>query len=112
MNWIEFKSALSAEFVPPDHVGRARDRLHRLKHTSSVSKYLSKFGNETLTIPEMSDWEKLDRFCTGLKYEIRVEVLKSTVHTFKESTAVALGIDSALWTAGHTGSLSSCKEET
>lgn len=70
-----------------------------MKHNASVSKFLAEFRNIVLTIPEMSDGEKLDRFCTSLKYEIRVEVLKSGVSTFDEAASVALRIDSALWTA-------------
>lgn len=40
----------------------------------------------------------MDRFCTTLKYEIRVEVLKSAVGTFEEAEGVALRTDSAIWT--------------
>lgn len=98
-SWEDFKKTVIAEFVPPDHVRRARDKLRGLKHNSSVSKYLAEFRNVTLTIPDMSDGEKMDRFCTGLKYEIRVEVLKSAVATFDKAASVALRIDSALWTA-------------
>ena len=87
-------------FVPPDHVRRARDKLCRVKQSSSASEYLSEVRNDILTIPEMSDGEKLDWFCTGLNYEIRVEVPKSALGTFVDVTSVALRIDSALWTAG------------
>ena len=65
-----------AEFVPSDHVRLARDKLRRLRQTSAVSKYLAEFRNLALTNPDMTDGEKLDKFCVGLKYEVRVEVLK------------------------------------
>ena len=100
LTWLDFRTTVISEFVPPDHVRRARDMPRRLKQSSSVSQYFSEFRNVILTIPDMSDGEKLDRFCTGLKYEIRVEVLNSAVGTFEDATSVALRIDSALWTAG------------
>lgn len=64
----KFEKRLISEFVPSDHVRRARAMLRRLNHTSSVSKYLDKFGNIILTIPDVTDGEKLDRFCSGIKY--------------------------------------------
>ena len=84
MTWEDFKKKVGAEFIPSDHVRRARDKLRRLKHTSSISKYLAEFRNIILTIPDVTDDEKLDRFCSGLKYEIRVEVLKSGVDSLMQ----------------------------
>ena len=36
-----FRKLVVAEFVPIDHVCRARDKLRRLRQTSVVSKYLA-----------------------------------------------------------------------
>lgn len=65
--WALFKQCIRAEFVPDDHIRRARDRLRKLKQTTSVSKFLSEFRNVTLTIPDMADGEEWDKFCFGMK---------------------------------------------
>lgn len=98
--WQEFKAKVIAEFVPDDHVRRARDRLRKLTQTTSVAKYLSEFRNIVLTIPGMNDGEMWDKFCSGLKYEVRIEVMKSTVATFDDAAKVALRVDSAIYGAG------------
>lgn len=99
-SWNAFKEALRTEFIPSDHVRRARDRLRRLRQTHSVSKYLSLFRNVALTITDMNAGEKLDKFVDGLKQEIRIEVMKSSVSTFEEAAQVALRVDSAIYASG------------
>lgn len=95
--WEEFRSMILSEFVPEDHVRRARDRLRRLKQTSSVSKYIAEFRNCVLMINDVSAGERFDRFVQGLKKEVRLEVLKSQASEFEEATRIALRVDSALW---------------
>lgn len=51
----------------------------------------------------MNDGEMWDRFCSGLKYEVRLEVMKSNVATFEEAAKISLRVDSALWTMGKQG---------
>lgn len=97
--WDTFKAAVVSEFVPEDHVRRARDKLRKMRQTTSVSKYLSDFRNVVLTIPGITDGEKWDKFCAGLKYEVRLEVMKSAVTDFDEAAKVALRVDSAIWSA-------------
>lgn len=98
-SWIEFKSAIIQEFVPAHHAESARDKLRKLKQTRTVGSFVSEFQNMILTIPGMHEDEKIDRFLEGLKYNIRVEVLKAQVNTFDECARVALNIYSALWRA-------------
>lgn len=95
--WQEFKQALMAEFLPEDHIRRARDRLRRVKQKGSASEYIAEFRNIILAVPDISEGEKFDRFIEGLKPNIKVEVMKSTVTTFEEATKMALRVDSALW---------------
>ena len=95
--WEDFRAAVAAEFVPHDHVRRARDKLRKLKQTTSVAKFLSDFRNIVLTIPDISDGEKWDKFCAGLKYDVRLEVLKSAATTFEHAAKIALRVDSAIW---------------
>ncbi len=42
-----------------------------------VSSSLSEFRNYILTIPGMSEGDKVDRICNGLKPDLRLEVIKS-----------------------------------
>ena len=73
--WEYFRAAVAAAFVPDDHVRRTQDKLRKLKQTTTVAKFLSDFRNIVLTIPDISDGEKWDNFCAGLKYDVRLEVL-------------------------------------
>lgn len=65
------------EVVPDDHMPLARDRLLRLKQTTSVSKYSADFRNFALTNRDTTEGENADRSVHGLKPEIRLEVMKS-----------------------------------
>ena len=99
-SWDQFKAAMIKEFVPEDHVRRAQDRLRKLKQISSVFRYLSEFRNIVLTISDVTDGKKWEKFCTGLKYEVRLEVMKAITTSFDEAAQIALRVDSALWSAG------------
>ena len=98
--WQEFEAAVRAEFVPQDSIRRARDKLRKLSQRTSVSSYLTEFRNTVLAIPRISDDEKLDRFCSGLKPQVKLEVLKSNPATVDDAARIALSVDSALFGAG------------
>ena len=98
-NWDTFKAAVVSDFIPEYHIRRARDRLRGLKHISSSSKYLYDFHNIVLTISDISDGEKWNKFCIGLKYDVPLEVRKTAVATFDDAAMIALRVDSALWSA-------------
>lgn len=57
---------------------------------------MSEFRNMVLTIPDISQREMFDKFCSGLQYEVRLEVMKSTGNTFNEAVRIALRVDSDL----------------
>ena len=98
--WNDFENALLQEFVPFDSVQRSRDKLRRLVQRTSVSVYLSEFRNITLTIPGISEGEQVDRFCQGLKPQVRLEVMKAGAQTMIEASRIALNVDAALFGAG------------
>lgn len=95
------------EFVLADHVGLARNKLRALVQTSTVPKYLSEFRNICLTIADMNEGERLNKFVSGLKYELHVEVLKKAAGSFEEAAKTTLRTDSAIWGAPHEISRSS-----
>lgn len=94
-----FKKQLVAEFIPSDDTRRGKEKLRNLKQETSVEKYLSEFRNAILMIGEMHEGEKIDRFVDGLKYHVRVEVLKSNFPSFEECACMVLNVDSAMWRA-------------
>lgn len=44
----------------------------------------------------MNEGEKVDKFVSGLKFEILVEFLKSVVSAFEEASQVGIQVDSAI----------------
>jgi hypothetical protein len=62
-----------------------------------VASYISEFRNIVLNIPRITEEEQLDRFCEGLKPEIKLEVLKGNVNKMNEAVRVALNVYSALY---------------
>lgn len=100
VTWANFENMVKNEFIPFDSVQRTRDKMRKLVQRTSVSAYLSEFRNMALMIADMSEGEKLDRFCQGLKPEIRLEVLKAGTNTIDQASRIALSVDSALFGAG------------
>ena len=98
--WKEFKTAVRAEFVPQDSIRRAGDKLRKLSQRTSASSYLTEVRNTVLAIPGVSDDEKLDRFCSVLNTQVKLEVLKSNPATVDDAARIALNVDSALFGAG------------
>lgn len=95
-SWDEFKTMIIGEFVPADHTQRARDKLRKLRQISSVEKYLSEYRNIVLMISDINEGEKLDRFIDGLRYNVKVEVMKSRCHSFEEVARISLQVDNAI----------------
>lgn len=50
-----------------------------------------------LIIPDITEGKKLDKFTDRLRFDVRVEVLKSTDTTLEEAARVALRVDVAMW---------------
>ena len=97
--WNDFEAAVVQEFVPKDSTQRARDKVARLAQKTSVSAYLTEFRNVCLSIPGMSEGEKVDRFVRGLKPLVRIEVIKAGAQSMDDASRIALSVDSALFGA-------------
>ena len=102
--WDGFEVAIEQEFIPFDSVQQSRDKLRQLLQRTSVSSYLSDFRNIVLTIPNMNEGEKVDRFCQGLKPQIKLDVMKSGAQSINDASRIALNVDSALFGAVMLGS--------
>lgn len=100
--WKDFEQLVLQEFVPFDSVQRSRDKLKRLVQRKSVSSYLSEFRNIALMVPDMTEGEKVDRFCQGLQPQIRLEVMKAGARTMEQASRIALNVDSALSGLGYS----------
>ena len=98
--WDAFKQAVKDEFIPQDNIRRVRDRLRNLVQKTSVVHYVESFRNLVIEIPTMSEDEKVDKFISGLKPAVRLEVLKSGAQTLDEVTRIALSVDSAMFNFG------------
>ena len=100
VDWDTFVAKFRLEFIPQDSVERARDKLRSLHQNKSVIAYLNEFRNTVMVIPRISEDEKLDKFVSGLKPEVHLEVRKSRPADFETAAQVALTIDSALFSSG------------
>lgn len=89
ITWQDFTTHIRKEFVPTNAVKSAREKLKRLAQHSSVAAYVRDFRNLALQIPDMSDAEKLDRFVTGLKPQVRRDVDQFDPSTFDDAVARA-----------------------
>lgn len=97
---MELEIILRTEFVTHDSLRRAGDKLGKLLQITSVSAYLTEFRNTLLAMPVITEDEKLDDFCSGVKPQVKLKVLKSDPTTFEQATQIALNVDSALFGAG------------
>lgn len=52
-----------------------------------------------LTIADLTDGDKFDKFVAGLKKQVRIAVMKSTVATFEQAAQVAFRVDGVLWSS-------------
>lgn len=95
--WEQFKNGVKNEFVPQECVQRARDKLRNLRQLGSVSSYLNHFRNIIIETPGITSDEQLDKFCSGLKSPLRIEVLKESPSNMNEASRIALNIDSVIY---------------
>jgi hypothetical protein len=96
-SWEAFMGKVRSEFIPQDHIRRSRDRLRKLRQRTSLVSYISEFRNIALTISGITEDEQFDRFCEGLKPEIKLEVQKSNAASFEAAARIALNVDSAYY---------------
>lgn len=69
--WPEFEEAILKQFIPEDHVRSEREQLRKLRQITSVAKHISEFRNLVWIITYTSGGEKLDKWSSRLKPEVR-----------------------------------------
>lgn len=92
-----FRNFVMIKFIPRDHERCTRDKVHKPRQGTSVLIYLLGFWSCVLTVNDMTNGEKYDRFAQGLKIEVYLEVMKSQCSPFEEVTQIELHVNSALW---------------
>ena len=65
-----------------------------------MSSYLTEFRNTVLALHGNPGDEKLDRFCTGLKPQVRLELLKCNSAKAYDAARIVSTVDSPLFGAG------------
>jgi hypothetical protein len=100
--WQEFKDALTVMFMPVDRAKVARDKLrnaHQRERDSLIS-YTTYMRSLFLSIPDIAEGEKVDRFVGGLIPSLRKEVLMRDATTLEEAIKIATKHDALRRTFG------------
>lgn len=93
-DWDTWKTLLISAFQPVNPSETARDRLARLRQTTSVRAYVAIFRTVCLLIPTITEDEKKDRFIRGLKPKIMNELRIKPPETFEDTVKMAVRLDS------------------
>jgi hypothetical protein len=101
-DWHTFKTALLKKFVPIAPEVLARTKLYHIRQTQSVQTYATEYNMCMLEIPDMTEKDRVDRFCRGLKAEVRVLVELQKPSTLVEAIELATQIDSIMWQSRKT----------
>ena len=97
--WAGFQEELIVQFSPVNKTRNARDKLATCKQQDkeSVRKYATRMREILITLPKVTEDEKLDRFIRNLKPDIRQEIEMTNPDSFDEAVQKAERID-ATWT--------------
>lgn len=87
-SWAQFLQALETRFAPTAY-GDPSGKLFKLAHTTSVTAYLSEFENLANRIVGLSPPFLLSCFISGLKLEIKREVLAQQPHSLSQVAGLA-----------------------
>lgn len=101
--WEAFKTNVSETFEIINSAKTARDRLARLRQTSSVRAYATAFRNVSLDIPGITEDERKDRFLRGLNVNVQREVEIRAPATFEEMVRAAERFDAVTYNLRRSG---------
>jgi hypothetical protein len=95
--WSAFKEALIQRFTPISPERTARQKLVILRQTTSVRSYAQEYNLCMLELPEMEEKDRIYRFISGLKPEIRLHVELKQPVTLSAAVELAIQVDSLMW---------------
>jgi Retrotransposon gag protein len=87
--WPEFTAKLIKRFQPLEDEQAARHKLARLVQRKSVRRYVQRFADTVMRIPDMHEADKLFLFKEGLKLANREWVTRSGATTLLTAMAAA-----------------------
>jgi Retrotransposon gag protein/Zinc knuckle len=90
LDWPMLKEAILDYFVPGGTYATYRSKLRALNQTETVQSYVESFQELRMIVGDVSDAEALDRFVTGLKYEIRQHVTLEDPQSVDKAMEIAL----------------------
>lgn len=98
-NWAQFTDIFLKSFALYDSAEDARHKLDHCRQTSSVRAYVQHFTRYVIDLPEMHEQDKIHRFISGLKPDIRKLVSLQSPGTLSDAIAAASTIDHATFNA-------------
>lgn len=67
---------------------------------TSISSYLTELQNTVIAIWEIFEDEKLEKFCSGLKPQVKLEILKSNLAALGQATQIAFSMTRTIFGTG------------
>ncbi|GFZ08719.1 hypothetical protein Acr_20g0005270 [Actinidia rufa] len=97
-NWQEMKAKLRGKYIPPNYHAKLCEQLIELKQNSmSVDEYMQKFDMLKTRSQVVEDpSQTLARFKTGLRPDIRRELLRQPLYSLEHAFQVALDMEEYL----------------
>jgi Ty3 transposon capsid-like protein/Zinc knuckle len=100
LTWPYFVSLLTTQFKPVDFDLLLRDKLDRLRQTSSVDAYTNVFMDTVSQLPDMSEKDKLHRYLRGLKERTAAHVRAAQPASLQRAIDLATTYDHAVFQQG------------
>ena len=96
-DWPTLSRALVDQFTVLSEEQHARNRLHLLRQTKSVSAFADEFRRLHILLPKLPESEMIDKFVRKLKNDVAKEVLTRNPKTLDEAMRIAETYDSMMW---------------
>src|SRR6185369_12715898 len=101
-DWRVFVDALKQAFQPPHYQSYLRMEIQKLRQTSSVQDYTTKFQNLVEQIEDMGELDKVMHYVEGLKSATQQEVKYQTFQTLEDAWKLAVRYDTAMFSSNRS----------
>lgn len=91
---------LCGEFILQNSISKCQENHLALEQKSSVFSFSNDFRNIFIATLSIVEEERLDKFCAGLKPQIRLEALKAGPEEMDTTARNSPNVDSAIHEAG------------